>query len=126
MNEMIINMENENTEYVNSLISRAENGDAEAMYELGNIYYWGENVELDYEKSAKYYEQAASLGHLNAIKGISFMYQDGLGVPRDLKKSYMYSQQAYDIEEQQKIADLDNFQGRNYMKLLTKVTLRHP
>lgn len=112
MNEMITNTENENTEYMNSLISRAENGDAEAMYELGDIYYCAKDgVEQDYEKSAKYYEQAALQGHLDAIKCISFMYQDGLGVQRDLKKSHMYSQQAYDIEEQQKIADLDNFQG---------------
>ena len=47
---------------IKELEKKAEAGDAEAQYDLGWMYDWGESVKQDYEKAASWYEKAADQG----------------------------------------------------------------
>ena len=52
----------ENIENLKPLIESIENGDANAMLNLGNIYLNGSGVELDKKKAYYYYRIAAYMG----------------------------------------------------------------
>ena len=41
-------------------------GNSDAMYELGDIYYYGENVEQDYGKALEWFQKAANQGYERA------------------------------------------------------------
>jgi TPR repeat protein len=53
-----------------------------AAYMLGECAYYGYDEDLDYEKAAKYYLQAAS-GYINALIRIGDMYLHGEYFPKD-------------------------------------------
>ena len=48
----------------------AEQGLAEAQFNLGNCYYWGEGVAKDNEKALKWYQKAAAQGNEDAKKAL--------------------------------------------------------
>jgi hypothetical protein len=63
----------------------AENGDAEAMYLVGGLFYWGRDpFTQDFEKAAAWYERAAQSGHGEAAQSLGYMYRDGNGFEIDL------------------------------------------
>ena len=49
-----------------SIHGRANNGDAQAQYELAQLYETGDNVQKSLAKARKWYRKAASQGHLEA------------------------------------------------------------
>ena len=51
---------------IETLKNAAEQGDAEALYQLGNCYQNGEGVEQDIEKAIEWWLKAADLGHEKA------------------------------------------------------------
>lgn len=71
------------TERVVTLRDRAEQGDGEAQYELGESYYEGDGVPKDYLQAVVWYRKAAEQGHAQAQNRMGFMYHTGQGVPRD-------------------------------------------
>lgn len=59
----------------NELLPLAEDGNADAMYRLGEIYFYGENGEkIDYDKSLYWMTKAADEEHYDALKFLMFMY----------------------------------------------------
>ncbi len=59
----------------NELLPLAEDGNADAMYRLGEIYFYGENgAEIDYDKSLYWMNKAADEEHYDALKFLMFMY----------------------------------------------------
>ena len=54
------------------LKERAEKGDAEAQYELGNVYYFGKGVAVDHDKANEWYQKAADNGHRYAERALPF------------------------------------------------------
>lgn len=59
----------------NELLPLAEDGNADAMYRLGEIYFYGENgAEIDYDKSLYWMTKAADEEHYDALKFLMFMY----------------------------------------------------
>lgn len=54
------------TETFESLKKCAEQGDAEALYQIGNCYQNGEGVEPDIEKAIEWWQKAAEQGHKKA------------------------------------------------------------
>ncbi len=68
-------------------LEAAEQGDADAQYSLGSLYWTGVHIPRDYGKAVDWYTRAALQGHLNATSMLSVAYRDGLGVPQDLDKS---------------------------------------
>lgn len=51
---------------IESLQTLAEQGDVEAMYQIGNCYQNGEGVEQDIEKAVEWWQRAAKEGHKKA------------------------------------------------------------
>lgn len=49
-----------------SLKNLAEQGDAEAMYQIGNCYQNGEGVGQDIEKAVEWWIKASDFGHEKA------------------------------------------------------------
>ena len=61
----------------------AEQGDAEAQYNLGVMYDNGRGVPEDDGQAAFWYRKAAEQGHAEAQFNLGVMYADGEGVPED-------------------------------------------
>ena len=53
---------------------------AAAFYEMGEKYYYGHGVRLDYAEAAKWYRKAAEQGSADAKYSLGHMYQFGQGV----------------------------------------------
>lgn len=62
-----------------SLQKRAEQGDANAQFELGFRY----QAARDYGEALRWYRRAARQGNVNARFSLAAMYFDGLGVGKD-------------------------------------------
>jgi hypothetical protein len=60
---------------------------AQAHYEDGNRFFYGEGVLKDYEEAARFYSQAASQGHVEAQFFIAYCYHYGLGVAQSYENS---------------------------------------
>ena len=58
----------------------ANQGIAEAQFNLGLIYDNGEGVQQDYSKAAQWYEKAANQGYASAQSNLGVMYYNGKGV----------------------------------------------
>ena len=63
--------------------SPAEQGDADAQYELGQAYYFGKGVTKDDWKAVKWYRKAAKQGHADAQFKLGYMHSLREGVPRE-------------------------------------------
>ena len=68
---------------ISDLRSKAEQGDAEAQYNLGMLYYEGHGVTQDYATARHWWEQAAAHGNASAQFRLGVLYQKGRGVPQD-------------------------------------------
>ena len=55
----------------------AEQGDAEARYNLGVMYDNGQGVPRDYVEAVKWYRKAADQGHAAAQLNLGFIYNSG-------------------------------------------------
>jgi uncharacterized protein len=63
--------------------NKAEQGDAEAQYNLGMLYYEGHGVRQEYATARHWWEQAATQGNAWAQHRLGVLYQKGRGVPQD-------------------------------------------
>jgi TPR repeat protein len=61
----------------------AEQGDAEAQWELGRRYEHGTGVDQDQTEAVKWYRKAAEQGHVLAQFFLGICYHYGLGVEQD-------------------------------------------
>ena len=62
----------------------AEQGDAEAQFGLGAMYYTGKGVPQDYKKAIQWYRKAAEQGNAEAQLVLGGMYYTGKGVPQNM------------------------------------------
>ena len=65
------------------LKTKAEQGNADAQYNLGLMYDLGEGVPRDDAEAVKWYRLAAEQESARAQYNLCFMYAMGEGVPRD-------------------------------------------
>ena len=68
---------------VEALRAKAEQGDAQAQFNLGFRYNNGEGVPQDDAEAVKWYRLAAEQGHASAQNNLGVMYDNGQGVPQD-------------------------------------------
>ena len=66
-----------------SIKERAEQGDADAQFNLGFRYDNGEGVPEDDAEAVKWYRKAAEQGYAKAQYNLGLMYDNGEGVPED-------------------------------------------
>ena len=65
-------------------VMMAEQGDADAQYYLGTIYYHGKKgIAQDREKGVAWYRKAAEQGNSCAQYWLGYAYYHGVGIARD-------------------------------------------
>ncbi len=92
-----------------SIEAAAEQGDMEAQFNLGLMYYDGEGTEVNYEKVLYWWEKAAEQGDVRAQFNVGSMYYDGEGTEVNYKKAlYWYEKAAEqgDVDAQFETADM--------------------
>jgi len=72
---------------IEALRARAERGDAEAQFMLGERYFLGKGVPQNEKEAAKWYHLAAEQGHAQAQYELGVMYDNGQGVPQNDKEA---------------------------------------
>lgn len=65
----------------------AEQGNAYAMFALGNIYYYGNGIEIDYEKAFDYLHQSAEKHCVHSYFRLGYMLIKGIGCEENIKES---------------------------------------
>ena len=68
----------------------AQQGDADAQYSLGVMYYYGQGVPPDYARALKWYRLAAQQGNADAQVRLGVMYGTGQGIPQDNVEAYKW------------------------------------
>jgi len=72
----------------------AEQGNAAAQYNLGNLYYDGKGVPKDLKKAEYWYSKSSELGFADAQLTLGFMYANGQGVTQDCKRAIYWTHKA--------------------------------
>jgi hypothetical protein len=70
----------------------ANQGDADAQWQLGLRYHNGEGVPRSDSQAMLWFQMAAEQGHVTAQSALGAYYWVGRGVSRDLSKSYFWSE----------------------------------
>lgn len=89
----------------------AENGDADAMTELGKCYYLGKGIEESGDKAFQWLSKAADGGNANAFYWLGACYQYGFGTAKDPAKA---------VELYTKGADLGDHESMNSLGVCLK------
>jgi uncharacterized protein len=89
----------------------ANQGNAEAQYQLGNLY---ENSQLskDYKTAANWYQKAAQQGSAKAQARLGIFYAEGMGVNKNANEAILWSGKA----ALQGNADAQYWFGLNYLQ----------
>ena len=74
----------------------ANNGIANAKYNLGVLYHQGLGVEQSISQAITLYDEAADLGHAEAQYNLGIAYIEGIGVPYTPNTAARYFRQAAD------------------------------
>ena len=65
----------------------AQNGNAYAMFSLGNIHYYGKGAEIDYVKAFEYFKASADKNCVHSFYRLGAMLRSGVGCEIDAEKS---------------------------------------
>ncbi len=68
----------------------AEQGNASAQFNLGQMYFLGRGISQNYAEALKWYTRAAEQDDTGAATAIGSMYATGRGVQQDLVRAYMW------------------------------------
>ena len=82
----------------------ADLGNAEAMYNLGEMYYF----EQDSEKAIIWYKKAAEVGNINAINDLYYMYSNGDGVKSDYKEAIHWCEKGAELGDIDAMVEVGN------------------
>ncbi len=66
----------------------AEQGNADAQYDVGEMYDKGSGVAIDAKKAFVWLEKSAAQGHVKAQFKVAYMYYKGQGVDGNVNKAY--------------------------------------
>lgn len=75
---------------VEVLRAEAQQGSADAQFQLGMVYLYGRGALQDYTEAVKWIQSAANLGQGDAQYRLGLLYRTGLGVPADQRKAYIW------------------------------------
>jgi hypothetical protein len=91
---------NVNNAEFDTLLNKATQGDAEAQYDLANLYF---NGKQDYEEAIKWLTMVANQGSAKAQKGLAGQYLEGEKIPKDIEQAikwFTFAAEQGDIEAQ--------------------------
>ena len=94
---------------ISKLQGRATAGDANAQFELAEIYYKGNGVMKNYDTAFVWFEKAANQGHAESQHQMGHIYEYGVGlVEKENKKAFEWFHKA---AEQGHLAAQKNLAG---------------
>ena len=87
-----------------------DQGEANAQFQLGDMYEQGQGVPQDYEEAVKWYRLAADQGNAYAQVNLGTMYDNGTGVPQGDEEAVKW----YRLAAEQNDADGQSNLGMMY------------
>lgn len=72
----------------------ADEGKADAMYQLGAAYAQGRGVQRNLTEAARWFHAAAKRGHAKAKTSIAYLYATGQGVRHDQRLAFIFLSEA--------------------------------
>ena len=93
--DALFNLTN-HTELFEAYLLAAENGDAEAQYNVGVCYSNGYGVEQDASKAVEWYKKSAEQGYVYAQYNLGICYFSGKGLEKDYDKAFEMMEKAAD------------------------------
>jgi uncharacterized protein len=72
------------------LLDRAEQGDVQAQFDLGTLFYYGKGVAENPEAAFAWFKKAADKGHAAAQYAVGRMYYYGKGVEQNGKEALLW------------------------------------
>jgi TPR repeat protein len=84
-------------EQVKGYILKAGQGDVDAQYNLGIMYYHGEGVKKNMEEALLWFHRAAEQDDPDAQYNLGFMYGRGEGVAKDQERSMQWFMKAAEL-----------------------------
>ena len=76
------------------LIAQSEEGNPDAKFYLGSLYYIGRELKQDYSKAIELFKEASERGNIAATFNLGIIYAKGRGVEIDEKKAFEYYKKA--------------------------------
>ena len=83
-------------EGLKNLVTKAEQGDVDAMIMVGDCYNRGLHTEKDDQEAHRYYKMAADKGHVQTNLMVAIDLLNGIGTSKDKKAGTKYLQIAAD------------------------------
>lgn len=77
-----------------ALLAKANAGDAEAQYKIGNMYNFGDGVRRDYAQALVWYRKGAEQGDPKSEFQFGGLYHLGHGVPQDDAQGFAWIMKA--------------------------------
>ena len=90
------------------LLEQAEQGDAQAQYEVGRRFWNGDGVDQDHKQAADWFDRAARQGLAAAQCALGLCYERGDGVEQDMWQAaawYQWAAQQDDAEAQLRLSE---------------------
>lgn len=81
-------------EQIEEYVRKADQGDVDAQYNLGIIYYHGEGVPRNYEEALSWFLKAAEQNDADAQYNLGFMYGRGEGIEKSHAQSVAWFKRA--------------------------------
>lgn len=78
------------------ILESAQQGDADAQFQLARIWHTGRGVSRDNTKAVHWYNKAADQGHTDAQLFLGSMYDHGIGVAQDPTEAARWYRKAAD------------------------------
>lgn len=69
-------------------MANAEKGNADAQYDIGEMYEKGSGVATDAKKAFSWFEKSSNQGHVKAQFKVAYMYYKGVGVESNVTKAH--------------------------------------
>ena len=79
------------TPELDALRARAEQGDADAQFDFGAMYFRGRGVPQDDAEAGRWWRLSVEQGHSGGQNNLGVRYNDGTGVPQDDVQAYMWT-----------------------------------
>ena len=79
---------------VEELTFNAQTGDADAQNQLGELYYYGDEIDKDLPQAFYWFKEAAKLSHPEALFNLGRCYVNGEGTERDAIKGLGFIKQS--------------------------------
>lgn len=95
---------------LDTLRQGAQDGDPDALYRLGLLYFLGDGVDEDRVEAYHLWKLAAELGHGMSQYGMGLCYDYGQGRPKDMKEALQW----YRIAAEKGVSDAQNALGNCY------------